>query len=85
MENFNLKKYLAEGKLQEDQNSLDKDMLDLQDQLLPLLEEYIRLYAIDLGADIEAENPDEAPYILHRKEFLADLKVVLFKLQHGEY
>ena len=85
MENFNLKKYLAEGKLQEDQNPLGKDMLDLQDQLLPLLEEYTRLYAIDLGVDIETEDPVDAQYIPYRKEFLKELKNILFKLEHGEF
>ena len=71
--------------IKEEQDSTDREMFDLQQQFLPQFEEFVRLYGIVLGADIEEENPDDAPYIIHRKEFLADLKVVLFKLQHGEY
>ena len=82
--NFDIHEWQAKY-LKEEQDPTDREMFDLKQQILPLLEEYIRLYKISLGADIEAENPDEAPYIIHRKEFLADLKVVLFKLQHGEY
>ena len=79
MENFDFKKYLAEGKLQEEQDDTDREMFDLQQQLQPLLEEYIRLYEIDLGVDIETENPADAQYIPYRKEFLKELKNVLFK------
>lgn len=71
--------------LQEEQDDTDREMFDLQKQFLPAFEEYVRLYGIALGADIEEENPDDAATIIHRKEFLADLKVVLFKLQHGEF
>ena len=86
MENFDLKKYLAEGAiLKEEQDDIDREMFDLQQQFLPSFEEFVRLYGISLGADIEEENPDDKATILHRKEFLADLKVVLFKLQHGEF
>lgn len=84
MENFNIQDWQAKY-LKEEQDPTDREMFNLQQQILPLLEEYVKLYGISLGADIEAENPDDAPYIIHRKEFLADLKVVLFKLQHGEF
>jgi len=84
MKDINIHEWQAKF-LKEEQDPTDREMFDLQQQFLPAFEEYVRLYEISLGADIEAENPDEAQYIIHRKEFLADLKVVLFKLQHGEY
>ncbi len=71
--------------LKEEQDPTDREMFDLQQQFLPAFEEFVRLYGISLGADIEEEDPDDKATILHRKEFLADLKVVLFKLQHGEF
>ena len=82
--NFDMHQWRAKF-LKEGQDDTDREMFDLQQQFLPAFEEYVKLYASSLGADIEAENPDDAPYIIHRKEFLADLKVVLFKLQHGEF
>jgi hypothetical protein len=81
---FNIHNWQAKF-LKEEQDPTDREMFDLQQQFLPAFEEFVRLYGISLGADIEEEDPDDKATILHRKEFLADLKVVLFKLQHGEF
>ena len=81
---FNIHEWQAKF-LKEEQDPTDREMFDLQQQFLPAFEEYVRLYKISLGAEIESEDPDDAPYIPHKKEFLQELETVLFKLQHGEY
>ncbi len=81
---FNIHNWQAKF-LNEEQDPTDREMFDLKQQFLPAFEKFVKLYGIVLGADIEDENPDDKATILHRKEFLADLKVVLFKLQHGEF
>ena len=84
MENFNIQDWQAKY-LKEEQDPTDREMFDLQQQILPLLEEYIRLYRITLGVDIEEENPEDAQYIPHRKQFLTQLASVFLKLKHGEF
>lgn len=96
MKNFNLKKFLLENKLtanskmlnevqQEEQDDTDREMFELQQQFLPQFKEFVRLYGIVLGVDIESEDPTDADTIPHRRKFFEELENVLFKLEHGEF
>lgn len=77
--NFNIHEWQAKY-LKEEQDPFDREMFELQQQIIPLLKDYIDSYKIDL----EAENPDDTKYVPYRKQFLKELENVLFKLQHGE-
>lgn len=81
--NFDIHKWQA--KYLREQSEIDREMFDLQEQFLPAFKEYIRLYGINLGADIEDENPDDTSTLPHRRQFLKELENIVFKLQHGEF
>jgi hypothetical protein len=85
MENFDFKKYLAEGKMLNEDDTLDRELFDLTQTIVPLLKEYARLYEIDLGVDIESEDSYDQQYIPYKKEHLELVKKVLFDLVHGEF
>lgn len=82
--NFDIHKWQAKY-LKEEQDPTSREMFDLKEQFLPAFEEFVRLYGIVLGADIEDENPDNTETLPHRRKFFEELKNVLFKIQHGEF
>ena len=83
MENFNIQDWQAKY-LKED-SSIDRELFDLTQKIVPLLKEYARLYQIDLGADIESDDPYDQEYVPFKKEHLELVKKVLFDLVHGEF
>lgn len=83
MKDINIHEWQAKY-LNED-SSIDRELFDLTQKILPLLKEYARLYEIDLGVDIESEDPYDQQYIPYKKEHLELVKKVLFDLVHGEF
>ena len=83
MENFDIREWQA--KFLKEDSSIDRELFDLTQKIVPLLKEYARLYEIDLGADIESEDSYEQQYIPLKEKHLKLVKRVLFDLEHGEF
>ena len=83
MKDINIHEWQAKY-LNED-SSIDRELFDLTQKIVPLLKEYARLYKIDLGADIESGDQYDQQYIPYKKEHLQLVEKVLFDLVHGEF
>ena len=97
MDNFDLRKYLAESKIREDLGGVDntplsdkfdptgigRELFKLNKEFIPLLDKYISLWQ-DYRNTIDGENGEDNQYYLKLSdEWIKQLEDVKFKVEKG--
>ena len=92
MDNFDLKKYLAESKIREDLEGVDntplsykigRELFKLNKEFIPLLDKYISLWQ-DYRNTFEGESGEDDKYYLKLSdEWIKQLEDVKFKVEKG--